>query len=417
MERPHTGQLPGPLRAAARAIAERLRAAGQRGWMVGGVVRDLAVGRVPVDVDMVSAARPEVVERLFEHTLAVGRAFGVVSVRLGSVDIELATFRSESGYADARRPDQVLYGSSVEEDARRRDFTCNALFLDPLTDELADPTGGLADLDARVLRTVGDAAERFAEDGLRLLRMARFEAALDLAPAEGLHAAARGAVAALAGVSAERVLEELTRIFDGPCCARAVAVLGECGLLERLLPLRAAALGGADPRHAERLAALEHLPAPPGVALALAVLLELEDDGRALEQADALRVSRDLRRALAELWDRLRRVRALDGDPVARARALRGAAGPQALVLARAWAAARGEPDAPLAALAAWRARARDAELEPPRLLDGDDLQALGVERGPRIGALLAELEAEQLRGRVRSRAEAERFLRESGLL
>src|SRR5262249_31126723 len=154
-------------------------------------------------------------ERLFATTHAVGRAFGTVVVRSGELDLQVTTFRSETGYDDARRPSEVRFGTSLEEDAARRDFTCNALYLDPLTDELRDPTGGLADLAAGRLRCVGEPAARFAEDGLRLLRLARFAAQLGLTVEVGTAAGAAASLEALRGVSPERELNELTRMAEG----------------------------------------------------------------------------------------------------------------------------------------------------------------------------------------------------------
>src|SRR5262245_13356451 len=172
MQRPTVAHLPGELARAARAIAVVLARAGRRGWLVGGAVRGLALGVEPRDADLATAATPDEIERLFPRTYAVGKAFGTVVVHSGAADVQVTTFRTESAYKDARRPDEVRFGTSLEEDAARRDFTCNALYLDPLSDEFRDPTGGLDDLELRRLRCVGDPARRFAEDGLRLLRLA-----------------------------------------------------------------------------------------------------------------------------------------------------------------------------------------------------------------------------------------------------
>ena len=211
---------------AARSIAERVRSLGHRAWLVGGAVRDLALERRVQDVDMAAAARPEAIEAAFPRTSAIGRSFGTIQVRVDDVPVELTTFRSDSGYGDRRRPDRVAYGRTLEEDARRRDFTCNALYLDPLSDELRDPEGGLADLEARHLRCVGEARARFREDGLRLLRMARFAGSLDLEIDAATLAAARGEADSLVGVSAERVVGELRRAFSRPGGARALRSFG-----------------------------------------------------------------------------------------------------------------------------------------------------------------------------------------------
>src|SRR5437867_2007197 len=191
MRRPTMEHLPLELARAARTVAGVLGTAGHRTWLVGGAVRDLALGIEPKDADLASAARPEEIEALFPSTHAVGRAFGTVVVRCGTADLQVTTFRAEAGYDDARRPSHVRFGTTLVEDAARRDFTCNALYLDPLNDEFIDPTGGLADLAARRLRCVGDPVQRFAEDGLRLLRLARLAAEHGLAIDQATHAGAR----------------------------------------------------------------------------------------------------------------------------------------------------------------------------------------------------------------------------------
>lgn len=176
---------------AARAIAERVASAGARAWIVGGAPRDLALGLAPHEIDMASSLEPDAIQALFPRTTPLGRAFGTVIVHLGSADVEHTTFRTESGYADARRPDEVRFGASVEEDARRRDFTCNAIYLDPRNDEVRDPEHGLDDLEGKRLACVGDARERFREDALRPLRMARFAGGLGMEPTPETADAAR----------------------------------------------------------------------------------------------------------------------------------------------------------------------------------------------------------------------------------
>ncbi|TDJ70919.1 MAG: CCA tRNA nucleotidyltransferase [Planctomycetota bacterium] len=431
MRTPSVRDLPAPLAAAARGIAEALAARGKQAWIVGGTVRDLALARVPKDVDMATDAVPEEVEAAFERTVPVGRAFGVLIVPVSvadrrDVDVELATFRSESGYTDARRPDEVTYGSSVEEDASRRDFTCNALFLEPLRDEFRDPAGGLADLAAGILRTVGDSAERFREDGLRLLRMARFQAAIDLAPAPGLHAAARAERDALRGVSAERVLHELERVFTGPRSAMALRILDDCGLLERALPRwreTAAAGGEWTAVQAARLAVLDALPDPPGLELGLAALLEVEPLGpgsdaalaAGAELARLLRTSRATGDALAKRWTgrrALARAAAAGATRAERIRAVREPWYADALALARAWGQCSGEPTAPLDQLAEWRATLAEPDLFPAPFLHSDDLAQAGIARGPEWGRLLREAETLRLEGAWSTREEALAWLR-----
>ena len=249
MTRPHVDSLPAPLRVAAQRLGRVLQARGRQAWIVGGAVRDLALGLEPKDVDLATDALPDEVESLFPHTNPVGKAFGTILVHLDEddfaehgleerrgMDVELTTFRRDGEYEDARRPTSVAYGRSVAEDARRRDFTCNALYMDPLGGGFEDPEGGLADLLAGRLRCVGDPAARFAEDGLRLLRLVRFEARFALVPDEETLAGARHAREALRGVSPERVHAELRGVFGTPRPGAALRRMAALELDELALP-------------------------------------------------------------------------------------------------------------------------------------------------------------------------------------
>ena len=407
-------RLPAPLARAAQQVARRLAEAGYRAWLVGGAPRDLLRGEAPSDVDLVSAAPPEEVERLFERTVPVGRAFGIVIVVVGGLEVEVATFRAERGYSDGRRPDEVRFGASLEQDAARRDFTCNALYLDPLTGELADPSGGRADLAAGRLRCVGDARERFAEDGLRILRLGRFAARLGLEPEPETLRAARASLDALRGVSAERVLAELEGIFTGPEPARACELLVAVGALERVLPLWARASRVPAP---VRLAALRALGSAPGLLAGLALWLEADPLGApsgaeepGLAQLEALRPPAVLRAGAVALW-RLRpelgALAAEGASPSARTLALREGPWREAIAVERAWRAAQGRGDEDLRALGEWRAARSEAELRPRPLVEPADLTRLGVPRGPRWGAALRAAEAAQIDGSFRDRAGA----------
>ena len=163
--------------AAAKTVTERLAGAGHVAYINGGAVRDRLLGVAPNDVDVATSARPEEVAALFPDSRFVGAAFGVVLVRVNDQSIEVATFRSEGPYLDGRRPSAVRFATE-EEDVRRRDFTVNGLLLDPATGEVIDHVGGRRDLEARILRAIGDPHERFREDHLRLLRAVRFAAQL-----------------------------------------------------------------------------------------------------------------------------------------------------------------------------------------------------------------------------------------------
>lgn len=446
MQRPSVRQLDDALASAARGIASRIADDGGRAWIVGGAVRDLALralaedasdlartdrsgtlppgtdssGTVPepVDVDLATDLVPDRIEAVFEKTLGVGKAFGTMLVIWGDVTVEVTTFRSERGYSDARRPDEVTYGTSVEEDAARRDFTCNALYLDPLTDEFRDPERGLEDLAAGRLRCVGEAAERFREDGLRILRLARFAARLGLAPDAASRAAATDRLDALRGVSAERVCAEFEKVLGGPRPATAFRLLVEFGAHERVAPGWWSGDAGSA-----RIDALERLGSACGATRGLAVLYDPAplsaagapsgsgDHAAALEALDGLRVSRALRREVDALWDLQSAIDALTRDALglaARRRALRD----PAFADAAAVFAARCPDRADAARALADEARAADpAWLRPAPLLDAAQLIEAGVPRGPRLGELLRALEDEQLGDRVRDEHDARAWL------
>ena len=161
----------------ARAIAGRLRAAGYTAYLAGGCVRDHLLSREPKDFDVATDAPANIVQQLFPKTVPVGVQFGVVIVVLEGESVEVATFRSDAPYIDGRHPSSVRF-STPAEDARRRDFTINGMFIDPTTDAVIDYVGGQADLRAGIIRAIGDPAARFGEDRLRLLRAVRFAAQL-----------------------------------------------------------------------------------------------------------------------------------------------------------------------------------------------------------------------------------------------
>jgi tRNA nucleotidyltransferase/poly(A) polymerase len=217
------------------SILRTLYAAGHEAWLVGGCVRDELRGAVPKDFDIATDARPEQVEAIFPKTIGVGKSFGVMLVLEGGEQFEVATFRAESGYTDGRRPDSVTFGDA-EADALRRDFTINGIFLNPVTNELRDWVCGEADLKAGVLRTIGDPAERFGEDHLRLLRAVRFAAQLDFQIEPATFAAVQQHAENINRVSAERIRDELLKLFRPPHAARGLDLLRDSGLLAHVLP-------------------------------------------------------------------------------------------------------------------------------------------------------------------------------------
>ncbi len=204
-----------PPRETATEIVRRLQTAGFAAFWVGGCVRDVLLGREPQDYDIATDARPEQIEELFKRTIAVGRKFGVMVVLEGKHQFQVATFRAEADYQDGRRPGKVVF-SNAEADAQRRDFTVNGLFYDPIAKKLHDWVGGEKDLQAKIIRTIGAPEERFAEDHLRLLRAIRFAAQLGFEIEPQTFAAVKKLAPKIELISAERVRDELIKLFAPP---------------------------------------------------------------------------------------------------------------------------------------------------------------------------------------------------------
>ncbi len=221
---------------AAAGIVSTLRKAGYEAYLVGGAVRDMVLGKMPADYDVTTSARPEEVTALFEHSIPVGAAFGVVTVVMDSMNFEVATFREERDYEDGRRPETLRYSRTPQEDVARRDFTVNALLFDPETSRVIDFTGGLADLKRGVIRTIGDARTRFSEDYLRMLRAVRFAVRFRFQLDPETAAAIRALAHKLVFLSAERIRDELTRMLCGPSPDLAFRTLSELGILAVVLP-------------------------------------------------------------------------------------------------------------------------------------------------------------------------------------
>ncbi len=285
--------LPEDLKAAGTEVVRRLRAAGHEAWWVGGCVRDLLLGREAKDLDVATSARPEQVEALFPGAHGFGRSFLVVQVRLGGREIEVATFRRDVGSRDGRHPNRVEPGTA-EDDARRRDFTVNALFYDPLTGTVQDLVGGEADLRRRVIRAIGTPADRFREDYLRLLRAVRFASVLEFGLDPDTEAAIRAEAEGLRAISAERIRDEFSRILtESPRAGQGLRRLLETGLLEIFLPEVAAMDGCEQPPqfHPEgdvfthTALMLDELTSP---SLPLALSVVLHDVGKPLTYEEAV---------------------------------------------------------------------------------------------------------------------------------
>jgi poly(A) polymerase len=425
-------------RAAAERIVRRLRAKGHEALFAGGCVRDLLAGREPQDYDVATSARAEEVQRLFARTVPVGAHFGVVLVVEDGVPVEVATFRRDGAYLDHRHPIAVEF-CGAREDALRRDFTINGMFLDPATDEVTDYVGGRADLSAGIIRAIGDPAARFDEDRLRLLRAVRFAASFGFEIEPGTWDALRGLAPGILAIAAERIGEEVVKILLEGAARRGFELMAESGLLGIVLP-EIAAMRGVEqsPEHhpegdvfAHTLLCIAKLdPSRHGEPLALAVLLhdvakpicrERQPDGRitfyghceqGAEMTRAicrrLRRSREVgERAAWLVANHLRHVQAREMRTATLRRFLAEPQIADLLELVRIDAlSASGD-------LSTWQfcqqrlqGLAADAR-RPEPFLRGRDLIELGHSPGPEFRRILEAAYDAQLEGEVRSNEEA----------
>jgi poly(A) polymerase len=217
-------------------VLKKIRSAGFTAYFAGGAVRDKLLGRTPKDYDIATNALPEQIEELFPKTVAVGKAFGVIMVVQDGFEIEVATFREDAGYQDGRRPDSVHFCGS-EEDAKRRDFTINGMFWDPIADEIIDTVGGKADLEKKIIRAIGDPDRRFAEDHLRMLRAVRFAHTLGFTIDPATRTAIKEHAADLTKISMERIENEFSRtLTESLRPGDALTELVDLGLMEFIIP-------------------------------------------------------------------------------------------------------------------------------------------------------------------------------------
>ncbi len=412
------------------AIVGELQASGHTAYLAGGCVRDRLLGLEPKDYDVATDARPESVHRQFRKTQFVGEAFGVVLVQMLGRWIEVATFRTEWGYTDGRRPEHVEF-SDAEHDARRRDFTINGLFEDPATGKVIDLVGGCKDLETRIVRAIGTPDERFAEDYLRMLRAARFAASLEFRIERRTAMSIRKHAERLGEISRERIGQEVAAMLTGPYPAVAAR------LMQRL-ELDKPALG--EEHLVVPLGTLNRLKTPITYPAALAawaldrhVLPHLEDRGGGNEvlRRFVWQVGRWIGDRLPALLQRWRRTLCLNNNdrdalyacltllPEAlswsdltvarRKRLLARCDGAQTLALLKA-----------LGSIGAGRlARTIDRQsrqllaegVAPPPLIDGNDLIRGGRKAGPAFSRLLDTVYDAQLEGTVRTREDALKLL------
>lgn len=426
-------------RLAAKIVA-RLRAAGHQAYLVGGCVRDLLLGLEPKDYDVATDAPPERLLALFPGAEQVGAHFGVILVRDGAAQVEVATFRSDRCYQDGRHPAAVAFETDPRQDVLRRDFTINALLLELETGRVLDYAGGQEDLRAKLIRTVGDPEQRFAEDRLRMLRAVRFAARLGFQVESRTLEAIRRLRSLITSVSAERIRDELVRILTEGGARRGFELLEETGLLGEILPEVAAMKGVAQPPefHPEgdvwthTLLMLEAMR-DPTPTLALGVLLHdvgkpptrsfngrIRFDGHAEAGArmavkilQRLRFSNETIRqveALVAHHLRFKDVRNMRESTLRRF--LRLERFEEHLELHRLdCLASHGNLDNYFFVREKLETLPAEA-LKPPRLITGHDLIREGYRPGPAFARILETVESAQLESRIKTREEALELVR-----
>jgi tRNA nucleotidyltransferase/poly(A) polymerase len=391
-------------------VVRSLRAAGFVAYWAGGCVRDQLLGRRPKDYDVATDATPEKIRQLFgyRHTLALGAAFGVITVRGPKQAglIEVATFRRDAAYSDGRHPDSVAF-SEPREDALRRDFTINGLFYDPIDQRVIDYVGGREDLQRQVIRAIGDPSKRFDEDKLRLLRAVRFAAEYGFALDPATQAAVRQMAGQITVVSPERIAAEMRRILTGANRARGVRLLVETGLGAVVLPELAREENENHPRLQVTLTILQHLRSP-GFPLALAGLLHLWSDA-----AGAEAIGRRWRLSNKEIertaW-LVANYAALDQADRLAWSAIQPILVAEGIDDLLAFTEARALADVSSLAQIAWcrqQLQRSRRDLNPPPLLTGDSLREHGLSPGPLFKTLLERVRQAQLDGLIHTRDEA----------
>jgi len=397
----------------AALVVTRLREAGHETYWAGGCVRDELLGRTPADYDVATAALPEIVRNVFgkRRTLAVGAAFGVITVLgpKGAGQVEVATFRTDQASTDGRHPAGVTF-CSAREDAKRRDFTINGLFLDPVSGAVHDFVGGRADLAAGIVRAIGAPAMRFAEDHLRMLRAVRFTAFFGFVMESETRTALERMTHLVITVSPERIAAELRAMVSRPGRQQALELLAATGLARELLPEVAPAGVGAarDSRWNDRARVVGALD-EPCLPQALATLCDHGDERLLAGIASRLRLSNHETKTAAWLHVGAAELNRGDARGWPWSRLQPWVAHPQAPLLAdllRARAACGlGDPDV-AAMFSAQVARPRQ-EIDPPPLVTGSDVMAAGVPAGPAVGRALARIRTLQLDGAIATREAA----------
>lgn len=374
-------------------IVKKLNKKGYLTVLAGGCVRDSLLGRVPKDLDLATAAPPDEVEKLFSRTLAVGKAFGTIVVIENGHNFEVTTFRSEGPYVDGRHPEHVSF-TNIAEDASRRDFTINALFYDPIKREVLDFVGGIEDLDAHLIRTVGEPRDRFKEDHLRMLRAARFVAQLGFALDVRAAAAMKEGRETLRQISAERIFAEIKRLLSSPDMEQGLNVLRLTGLAEivwpEMIPVNLSRLGDffVFTGWENAFAAVMFLTGSDPEPRLRAWKSSRETLKRVRSQIEGCEALLDSRTSTAE------RMKILGSPEFAEILILAAGAAPERIDDFQRWIEAFLRIAGPKGSL-------------PAPLISGQDLLAAGMPPGEKMGRLLKSLYDSQLEGHLSSKVEA----------
>src|SRR5262245_54869076 len=385
-------------------IIKELRRHGHEAYFVGGCVRDMVMQIEPSDYDIATSAHPKEIMSIFPRTEAIGAQFGVVLVIQRGHPFEVATFRSDEAYIDGRRPTGVIF-TDAKQDVLRRDFTINGLLCDPLTGEVIDYVNGRADIEAKIVRAIGDPRARFEEDKLRILRAIRFGARLGYTIDPGTWDAAAAMAPSIHQVSNERIRDELTRILTEGQAARGVRMLEESGLRAQILP----ELHWTD--HIDKSLQFVARAALPDFAMA--VLLHHTTAGNVQGIVERLKFSRAEMHHIVALVENLPRffeIRQMSMSALKRF--FRINRFDDHLELARIHAVAIGEEPVDYAYALGKRKEWPDQAIWPEPLVTGNDLIAMGFSAGPRYKEILTRVEDEQLEERLMTREQAMDFIK-----
>ena len=390
-------------------MVRKLRAAGHTALFAGGCVRDLLLGRAAKDFDVATTARPEQVRSLFgqKRTLAVGASFGVIIV-LGPRDagqVEVATFRTEGPYHDGRHPASVAF-STPEDDARRRDFTINGMFYDPIDGRVLDFVGGEDDLVKKVIRAIGDPLERMTEDKLRMLRAVRFAATLDFELEAVTASAVRDMATQLVVVSAERIAQELKKMLLDDRRRRAVELAEHVALRSVILPELDP--HARDPVEYDRTLRMLELLQKPAFELALAAWLHFLPEAVVYDICRRLKLSND--ECDRTTWLVRHQLDLADAhlQPLARLkRTLAHADRDNLIGLLRVRLLASGSDLRPVLFCDEYLSRTPQTVINPAPLISGDDLKSLGLAPGPAFKSLLDAIRDAQLNDQISTREQA----------